>query len=77
MALLYDQLRKQVDKRIWYKAGGAFAFLVDTPHTFGHSQLVLKISKSGKEERIFARASLHAAICVGLLRRKLPYHRGA
>jgi len=75
MALCYDKLRKEVDDRIWYRSRGAFAFLVDAPHTFGHSQLVLKIRKSTQEERIFARASIHAAKCVGTLRTKLPSQR--
>jgi hypothetical protein len=75
MALCYGKLRKEVDDRIWYRSRGAFAFLVDAPHTFGHSQLVLKIRKSTQEECIFARASIHAAKCVGTLRTKLPSQR--
>jgi hypothetical protein len=71
MALCYDELRKEVDARIWYRSTGAFAFLVDAPHTLGHSQLVLKVCESTQEEHIFATASIHAAICIETLRTKL------
>ena len=77
MALSYDKLRAKVADRIWYRANGAFAFLVDAPHTFGHSQLVLKVPTSCHEERSFAKAAGHAAKCVGLLRMKLPTRRTA
>lgn len=75
MALSYDNLRAEVADRIWYRANGVFAFLVDAPHTFGHSELVLKIRTSGHEERFFAKAAGDAAKCIRLLRTKLPSRR--
>jgi hypothetical protein len=77
MALSYDKLRAEVDDRIWYRANRAFAFLVDAPHTFGHSQLVLKVSTSDEEEWFFSKAAGHAAKCIRRLRTQLPRHRRA
>lgn len=71
MALPFEELRNKVDDRIWYRSTGAFAFLIYTPHTLGHSQLVLKICESTQEGRIFAMASIHAAKCIEILRTKL------
>jgi hypothetical protein len=71
MAMRYDKLLELVEKRIWYCSDHAFAFLVDTPITLGHSQLVLGISKSAEEEDNFAKASIHATKCVKTFRTKL------
>lgn len=68
----YDKLLAEVDDRIWYRADRAFAFLVDAPHTFGHSQLVLKVSTSDQEERFFSKAAGHVAKCIRRLRTQLP-----
>jgi hypothetical protein len=71
MAMCYNDLRDIVKKRIWYDSDDAFAFLVDTPFTFGHSQLVMKIHKWAEEEDNFAKASIHATNCIKTLRTKL------
>jgi len=71
MAMRYYKLREVVEKRIWYCSNHTFAFLVDRPYTLGHSQLVLKISKSTEEEDNFAKSSKHTAKCVKTLRTKL------
>jgi len=71
MAMRFYELREMVDKQIWYCTNHAFAFLVDGPYTLGHSQLVLKISKSTEEEDNFKEASIHAAKCVKTFRTKL------
>jgi hypothetical protein len=77
MAYDYDTLRHKVKDRIWYpnkdKDGDedAFAYLVDTPYTLGHSQLVLKISKSTEEKDNFANVSKHVAKCIKTLSTKL------
>jgi hypothetical protein len=71
MALPFRELRKKVADRIWYSANGAFAFLVEAPHTFGHSQLVVAI-RSDKEDKSFSNAARHIATCIGILRTSLP-----
>lgn len=57
--------------RTWYENGNAYAFLVDTPHTFGHTQLVLKIDNTEKEEDCFRKASSHVTSCIKKLRTAL------
>ncbi len=71
MAVSFRELRKEVVNRIWYKANGAFAFLVDAPHTFGHSQLVVAI-RSDKEDKCFSNTARHIAACIAKLRAWLP-----
>jgi len=71
MALPFRELRKKVADRIWYSANGAFAFLVDAPHTFGHSQLVVLI-RSNKEDKSFSKAARHIAASIRKLRTSLP-----
>jgi len=67
----FRKLRKKVADRIWYSVNGAFAFLVDTPHTFGHSQLVVSI-RSDKEDKSFSKAADHIVACIRKLRTSLP-----
>jgi hypothetical protein len=71
MAMRFQELREMVKDRIWYCSNQAFTFLVDAPYTLGHSQLVLKVSKSAEEEYNFAKASIHATKCIRILRNKL------
>lgn len=71
MAVTFKELRKEVMDRTWYRTNGAFAFLVDAPHTFGHSQLVVAI-RSDKEDKSFSKAARHIAACIAKLRASLP-----
>ena len=71
MAQSYACLRKKVQERIWYQKQGAFAFLVDAPLTFGHTQLVLRVVCRA-EERLFSRSAPHIVECVRRLRTLLP-----
>ena len=71
MALTFSKLRKETADRIWYSANGAFAFLVDAPHTFGHSQLVVAIQPN-KEDESFSTVAHHIAACIKKLRTSLP-----
>ena len=71
MAVTFDKLLEVVRDRTWYHARGVFAFLVDAPLTFGHSQLVVKAPKSKNEEFWFATAAPHIAICIRTLRTEL------
>lgn len=54
--------------RAWYAENSAYAFLVDAPIAFGHSQLVLSISPGMPEEDAFTLAAKHIAICIGRFR---------
>jgi hypothetical protein len=58
--------------RTWYEKDGAYAFLVDAPHTFGHSQLVVTVRGVGKEENSFSTAARHIVGCIKRLRMSLP-----
>jgi hypothetical protein len=71
MAQIFSKLRKAVTDRIWYTEKGAFAFLVDAPLTFGHSQLVVAI-KPDKEDESFSAIAPHIAACIKKLRTSLP-----
>lgn len=54
--------------RAWYENGNVYAFLVDAPHTFGHTQLVLKTNDMENEEDCFRKAFSHVASCIKKLR---------
>jgi hypothetical protein len=71
MALSFKELHNKVARRIWYSRNGAFAFLVDAPHTFGASQLVVAM-RFDKEGEAFLKVSCHIATCIGILRTSLP-----
>jgi len=62
---------KQIRDRTWYENDDAYAFLVDAPHTFGHSQLVVRI-RSDKEDESFSKAAPHIAACIRKFRTSLP-----
>jgi len=72
MALSFEDYRGKVGDRIWYSANGVFAFLVCAPHTFGHSQLVVKICSNEEEYKSFSKAAPHIAACIKNLRTSLP-----
>lgn len=74
MALTFSKLRKKTADRIWYCENGAFAFLVDAPLTFGHSQLVVAIQPK-KEDESFSTVAHHIAACIKKLRTSLPSPR--
>lgn len=59
-----DQLRD----RAWYAEPTAFAFLVDKPISFGHSQLIVSIAPCINEEDAFSLATKHIAICIARFR---------
>ena len=71
MALTFSKLYKETADRTWYDTDGAFAFLVDAPLTFGHSQLVVKI-QSNKQDESFSAVAHHIAACIKNLRTSLP-----
>lgn len=54
--------------RTWYVENSAYAFLVDKPITFGHSQLRISITPGIREEDTFSLAAKHIAICIGRFR---------
>lgn len=54
--------------RAWYTENSAYAFLVDKPITFGHSQLRVAIVPGTSEEDVFSLAAKHIAICIGRFR---------
>lgn len=62
--------------RTWYEKDDAYAFLVDAPHTFGHSQLVVTVRSSDKEDNAFSKAAPHIAACIKILRTRLPAPSG-
>jgi hypothetical protein len=43
--------------RTWFKSDNAYAFLVDAPITFGHTQLRVSVDKNAHEEAAFAAAA--------------------
>jgi hypothetical protein len=58
--------------RTWYSKNDVYAFLVDAPITFGHSQLIVRIGESKQEEDVvFRNASLHISNCIRTLRTRL------
>jgi hypothetical protein len=57
--------------RTWYVAEDAYTFLVDSPITFGHSQLKVCLNHSNFEEDIFRNASGHIANCIKTIRKTL------
>lgn len=63
-------LREQVNDRIWYESADkkSFAFLVDAPIAFGHSQLAISIPHGIQEEDAFTLAATHIALCIGRFR---------
>lgn len=63
----YTKLKNMVEDRIWYDSKEAFAFLVDAPMTFGHSQLVTKVDGELQEKDRFSKAAKHIAECIGIL----------
>lgn len=72
MARPVKELRNEVRDRIWYSRDGAFAFLIYTPHTFGHSQLVVAMPfDKEKEDEAFLKAAPHIAACIRILRNSL------
>jgi len=72
MAKTFNDLRKDVEDRIWCQTEDAFAFLVDQPHTFGHSQLIMRTPESEDEDCSFLGAVPHIAKCIKRLRTALP-----
>lgn len=66
------EVPNHVEKRAWYEDYDAYAFLVDQPVTFGHSQLVIRIPEAEDEHCSFLRASPHIAKCIERLRTALP-----
>jgi len=70
--MTFDKLREDVRSRIWYDNRNVFAFLVDAPLTFGHSQLVVKAAKLKTEEFWFTTAAPHVASCMKVFRTRLP-----
>lgn len=73
-----DINRERVNERVWYQNGNrnangyAYAFLVDAPITFGHSQLVLFTDESMEEQDCFTIAARHIANCIAALRTTIP-----
>lgn len=59
---------KALRRRAWYSPTGAYAFLVDAPITFGHSQLRVSVRPRQHEERAFATAAVHVTKCIAALR---------
>jgi hypothetical protein len=72
MTLISAEVPDPLRKRTWYSQPQAYAFLVDAPLSFAHSQLRITTAKSEPEEVAFANASSHVASCVRVLRTVLP-----
>jgi hypothetical protein len=47
-------------------------FLVEAPHSFGHSQLILKSSSDMSEDEMFGKASIVVKECLPVMRKQLP-----
>ena len=62
---------KALRPRAWYCSAGAYAFLVDAPITFGHSQLRVTVKRAQTEEQAFEAVSVHVTKCLAALRRAL------
>ena len=58
--------------RTWYSPPGTYAFLVDAPLSFGHSQLCVTKEDSEQEDATFARAAKHIKTCIRSFRVVLP-----
>ena len=60
----------ELRERRWYTGKDVYAFLVDAPITFGHSQLVITVNSTAEEEK-FESAARHIANCIRILRTTL------
>lgn len=58
--------------RTWYSPPGTYAFLVNAPLSFGHSQLCVTKEESEPEDAAFARAAKHIKTCIRSFRVVLP-----
>ncbi len=71
MSLQVDAIPEGIRPRIWYRQRAAYAFLVDAPLTFGHTQLVCT-NLCTIEDESFAAASPHIVHCMRKLQQSLP-----
>jgi len=65
---MWSDVPEVLRPRAWYAKNSAYAFLVDKPIAFGHSQLKFSVPHGLHEEDAFSLAAKHIATCIGRFR---------